>query len=109
MVDCAAAVEDALQSFSRTRAEVVEHGYLMDTGDRAKRCARFGSGSLAFEVLAGVGFERNGGSAPLLRTVVHQAVFADIKESATGAAIPLVRQAAADVLLKMIEVGKREH
>ena len=109
MVECAAAVEDSLQSFSRTRAEVVEHRYLMDTRDGAERRAGFAAVSLALEVLACIGFERNGGSAPLLRTVVHQAVFADIKESATGAAIPLVRQAAADVLLKMIEVGKRKH
>ena len=108
-VECAATVEDSLQSFSRTRPEVVEHRYLMDTRDRAERRARFTAVSLALEVLACIGFERNCGSAPLLRTECTKPSSQTPKESSAGAAIPLVRQAAADIILKMIEVGKRKH
>ena len=39
---------------------------------------------------------------------MHKAVLADVEEPAAGAAMPLVRQATAGVLLKMIEMRERK-
>src|SRR5580704_15305345 len=103
-VDRAVPVEDSLESLPRTRTEIVKHRHLMHAGDRAERCAAFGTSGLALEVVVRVGFEWDSGMPALLGTVVHQAVLADIKEAPAGPAMPLVGQPAAGVLLKMIEV-----
>jgi hypothetical protein len=65
-VDFAAAVEDALERFPRTRSEIVKHGDLVNAGDGAERRAGFGAGGFAPKIVACVGFERDGRMAALL-------------------------------------------
>src|SRR5256885_1224670 len=40
---------------------------------------------------------------------MHQSVLADVEESPAGAAVPVIWQAAPDVLLKLIEMRERKH
>src|SRR6266852_4657099 len=70
-----------------------------------RRAAFFGE-VLAAHVIARVSRERHSGIATLLRTVVNQAVFADVEIARPGAATPLVWQALRYVVLESIDAGK---
>src|SRR5207247_5153592 len=67
-------------------APEVDHGDLLHAGDRAARGAGLVGKELVLEVGWCVLVERDGGVAPLLRTVVDQPVFADVEVAAAGAA-----------------------
>src|ERR1700681_4226273 len=101
-------VENPRQCFPRMLAKFVEHGGLMYARNCAQRCTGFWASRFTPDILHGVLIQRNCGPAALLRAVMHQPVLADIKKPAAGAAMPVIRQSSADVLLKMIEMRERE-
>ena len=76
--------------------------------DSAERRAAFWLRGLPHHIFPRVLFERNGGISTLLRTVMHQAVFADIKKAASRGAMPLIRQRANDILLKSVKMSEGE-
>src|SRR5690242_19338056 len=80
----------------------IEDRYLVNTRHRAMRGAGFFAEILAPQVFARVVFQRNRRIAPLLRAVVHQAVFSDVEIPRSGAASPVVRLARRNVVLKRI-------
>src|SRR5256885_1774674 len=87
-----ASCDNAVQSGARLGTKAVEHRRLMHAGDGAKRGAAFCLSAFAHDILARVLRERDGGMSALLRTVVNQAFFADIKKPATRRAMPLIRE-----------------
>ena len=72
-------------------APEIENRNLVDAGNRAVRSAGFFCQIFAVHVLTRVFLELNRGIAALLRTVMHQPVFADIEIARTRATAPLVR------------------
>jgi len=62
----------------------------------------------ALDIVPSVLIEWNAGPPALLRTVMHQTLFADIQEPAASAAVPVVWQTASDILLKMVEMSERK-
>ena len=52
--------------------------------------------------------ERNGRMTALLRTVMNRAVLANVEVAAPRATMPLVRQTANQILLKLVVVIERE-
>src|SRR5439155_7193126 len=92
-------------------APEVDHGDLLHAGDRAARGAGLVGKELVLEVGWCVLVERDGGVAPLLRTVVDQPVFADVEVAAAGAAAPVVGFAERYIPLEIVEprVGGLAH
>src|SRR5579864_8857409 len=80
-------------------APAVDDRGLMDTGDRAVRSAGLFGEVFAADILDAVLLERNARIAALLRTVVNQAVLADVQISAASAAAPPVIGLARDQIL----------
>src|SRR5262245_28072520 len=73
------------------------------TGDRAAWRAGLLSDKLPPDVVHRVARERRGRIPALLRAVVHQAIFADVKISGSGAATPVVLFSVRDIVLERIE------
>src|SRR5262245_44303314 len=59
----------------------------------------------AIDILKSIFLKRNAWVATLLRTVVHEAVLADVEISGPGTASPIVRFSGCQVFLKPIEPG----
>src|SRR5581483_3450427 len=78
----------------------------MHAGNRAMRSAALFGAILAADIVDCVFFKRNTRITALLRTIVHQAVFADIQITRSGAAAPLVRTPLRDVVLKPVDAGE---
>src|SRR5579859_4223004 len=76
----------------------------MRAGNRAARGAALGRDILAADVLDSVLFEWFGRVAALLRTVVHQAVFANVQIARARAAAPLIGPAVRDIVLEKIQL-----
>ena len=89
-------------------AELIQHGGLVNTGDSAERRAALRCRRFAQYVLARVLLERNAWTSALLRAVVDEAIFADVKEPSACAAVPFVRESSDNIALEGIEVGERE-
>src|SRR4051812_16409267 len=100
--------DNAIQSNARLRAKTVEHGGLMYARDGAKRSAAFRLCALAQDVLARVLRERNGWTPALLRTVMNQALFADIQKAPTRRTMPLIRQRLHNIALEPVVMRKRK-
>src|SRR5437870_10716148 len=83
-------------------APEVDHGDLLYAGDRAAWGAGFAGEELVLEVGRCVLVERDGGVAPLLRTVVDQPVFANVEIAAAGAGAPVVGFAQRESLLAIV-------
>src|ERR1700683_5338448 len=88
-------------------APVVHHRDLLHARDGAPRRAGFAREVFAPDIFLGVAGERHTGLAALLRTPVHQAIFANVKVARAGAATPLIRFTLRDVVLEFIEARKR--
>lgn len=86
---------------------IVEEGYVLHAGDRAK--GRAGLASVIFmpHVLPGVLLKGDGRVTALLRAVVDQAVLTDVQIAAAGAATPLPWNSTGDILLEPVEAGIR--
>src|SRR5271165_5764661 len=73
----------------------------------ARHCAVWSTALFGEELAANVGdrvlLHRYAGIAALLRTVVHQAVFADVEVTRTRATAPLVGPAVGNVVLEPVE------
>src|SRR5579863_6593295 len=80
----------------------------MHAGNGAERRARFGSRGFAADIVDVVIFKRDTGMAALLGAIVHQAVLTNVQKASAGAAMPVVGETAADVFLKMVEMGEGE-
>ena len=59
----------------------------------------------AVDVVHGVLLEWNSRIAALLRAVVNQTVFANVKVTSPGAALPFVLDAVRDIVLKIVHTG----
>ena len=81
----------------------IEDRNLVHAGHRAVRRAAFFREIFAADIVARVSLERNARIAALLRTIVHQPVFADIEIARAGAAAPVIRQTLGDVVLKRVD------
>src|SRR5208282_6686581 len=79
----------------------------MNAGDRAMRRAAFLGEEFALPPGLRVLIERNAGVAPLLRAVVHEAVFANVEVARPGAASPFVLAPRGDVVLESIHARER--
>src|SRR5262249_24091100 len=73
----------------------------MHAADRAIRRARLRCREFPPDVLDRVVFERYPWIPALLRTVVYEAVLADVEVAGAGAAAPLIRLAIRQVVLKV--------
>ena len=87
-------------------APIVEHSDLVNAGDGAVRGARFFRIELAVAALGGVLGERDARIAALLRTVMDEAVLANVEIARAGAAAPIVFAARGDIVLKRIHARK---
>lgn len=87
-------------------APAVEDGNLVHARNRAMRCTAFFGEIFAAHVIAGVGCQRHARIAALLRTIMHESVFADVEIARARAAAPFIRQALRDVVLKSIDAGE---
>ena len=67
------------------------------------RRARLGRVELPAKIIQRVVHQRNARIAALLRAPVDEAVFADIEIARSGTAAPLVRFAARNIMLELIE------
>src|SRR5690606_16894966 len=81
-------------------APLVEDARPVHAADRAERRAGLLGVELAADVLARVLRERDARVAALLRAVVHEALLADVEVAGAGAALPVVRLAVDEVVLK---------
>src|ERR1700679_2044551 len=79
----------------------------MHAGNGATRRATFLRHKLPLALLVRVLQQRNAGITALLRTVMNQAVFANVQVARAGSAAPVVFQPLGDVLLKLIDPRKR--
>src|SRR5439155_22684148 len=79
-------------------------GRAVDARSRRRGAARFLRDGLAAHVLDCVLVERLCRVPALLRTVMHQAVLADIQISRAGAAAPVVLTAVRDIVLEKIQL-----
>src|SRR5262249_673552 len=80
----------------------------MHARDGAIWRARFDGFGFPFEVVERVRGERYGRETALLRAVMREAVFANVEVAAACATMPLVRQTANQILLKLVVVIERE-
>src|SRR5436190_22421449 len=85
------------------RAQVIDVRDLVDAGNRAVWCTAFFCNEFATDVVDRVSVQRLGGITTLLRTVVHQSVFADVQVSRSSAAAPVIRLSVRNGILKGIE------
>src|SRR5512133_1167793 len=92
----------------RVLAQLVDLGNTMDTADRAKRRALLYAVVLAPQIIAAVLLQRNARMAALLGTPVDEAVLTDVQIPAAGAAVPAVRPAVRQVLLKPVVIREVE-
>src|SRR5579883_3390610 len=86
-------------------APEIEVRHLVHTRHRAARGAFLHGAVFAADVVDRVFHQRLGRIAALLRTVVHQAVLADVEIAGAGAASPLVLDAVRDVVLEIVDLG----
>src|SRR6516225_7352603 len=86
---------------------VVNHRHLLDAGNRAARRAGFHGVILVFEVLPTVLLQRNARVTSLLRTVMHQPLLANVKVAAPGTTAPLMRGAASNIPLELVQPSIR--
>src|SRR6185369_4547395 len=84
----------------------IKNRYLMHARNRAMWGARFFRDVFTADVGGCVVFQRNSWVAALLRTVVNQAVLADIEVTRAGAASPLIRAPLRDVVLESVDAGE---
>ena len=63
---------------------------------------------LPVEVFLRILFERNPGTASLLRTPVHKPVLAYVQITASGATVPVVGQALSEIVLELVVVCESE-
>src|ERR1019366_2751559 len=87
------------------RAPEVHIGGVVHAGDGAARRATFFGDELPADMLDRIVRQRNRRIAALLRTVMHQAILANVQVPGAGPAFPLVLTAMSDVVLKEIETG----
>src|SRR5262245_26118118 len=85
-------------------AQVINLCDTMHAADRAERGTSLFDVVLTMQVLVGVPLERDAWMTALLRTPVHETVFADVQVAAAGAAVPIVRQAGRQVALETVVV-----
>ena len=69
------------------------------------RGARFLCKELAPDVFARVPLQGHARKATLLRTIMHQAMLADVEEARACAAAPFIRHAKGYVFLKAVQPG----
>src|SRR5260370_30800994 len=84
-------------------APVVHIGSLVGAGDSAVGRTMLLHQELTADVIYRVFQQRNSWNATLLRTVMHQAIFADIKIAGARAAAPIVGLAHGNVFLEFVE------
>src|SRR5688572_5728165 len=82
---------------------MVDHGYLLDAPNRAGWGAGLLCEVLPMHVREGILLERNARISTLLRTVVDQAVLADVHVARASAASPVVCLSASEILLKPVD------
>src|SRR5579863_9820231 len=87
-------------------APSIEDGNLVNARNGAVRSAAFFGEIFAAHVIARVSCEGHAGIAPLLRAVMHQPVFANVKVASAGTASPRIGQALSDVVLEGIDAGE---
>src|ERR1022692_2588448 len=86
------------------RAPEIQVRNLVHAGNRTARRAGFFGQELAPDVGYGVFGERLGRISALLRTVVHQAVFADVQIAGASPAAPAVLPAVRNIVLEIVEL-----
>ena len=69
---------------------MVQHGHFLNATDRAGGGAALAGKVFPPHILERVFLDRDPGIAPLLRTVVDQAILADVDVAGAGAAAPIV-------------------
>src|SRR5262245_2923554 len=84
-------------------APVIDDRDLLDAPHSAGRSTRLSRKVVPFHVSERVFFERDGGIAALLGTIVDQTVLADIEVPRAGPASPIVGSAAGQVVLEPIQ------
>jgi hypothetical protein len=102
------ALDYARQGFSRALSKSIEHRCLVNARYGTEGGTLFSDSGFPHDILAPVMLQRDAGTPPLLRTVMNQAVLADVKKPAAGSAVPIVRQTLEKVPLKRVQVGERE-
>jgi len=102
------ALDYSRQGFSRALPKSIEHRCLVNARDGTEGGTFFSDSGFPYDILAPVMLQRDGGTSPLLRTVMNQAVFADVKKPAAGSAVPIVGQTLEKVPLKHVQMGERE-
>src|SRR5580704_7700910 len=78
----------------------------MHAGYGAIRRTGFFGEIFAADVVDGVIGERSPGISALLRTVMHQAVFANVQVTRAGAAAPIVGTSFGNVVLEAVDTGE---
>ena len=78
----------------------------MHAGNGATRRASFLGHKLALALLVGIFQQRNARITPLLRTIMNQAVLANVQIPCAGAATPIVLQSLCYVVLKLINASE---
>ncbi len=86
-------------------APVVDVRHLMHAGDGAVGGTGLLRQKFALYIFSPIFRQWNAGPAALLRAIMHQPVFADVKVARSGAAAPVIRLAVDDGFLKVIEAG----
>src|SRR5215471_19805851 len=79
----------------------------MHAGNSAPRRAAFLGQKLAMAPLARVLGERNAGISTLLRTVMHQPVFANVQVARARAAAPIVLASGGNIALETVDARER--
>jgi hypothetical protein len=85
------------------RAPGIDGGYLVNTGHGAARGAALFCKKFAMALLVSVLHQRDARVSALLRTIMDQAVFANIEIARACAAAPVVFFPARDIVLKFID------
>jgi len=80
---------------------------LMHAGNGAARRATFLRHEFALALLVRIFEQRHAGIPALLRTIMDQAIFADVQVARAGAAPPVVFEAFGDVVLELINARER--
>src|SRR5271154_1290072 len=75
----------------------------MNAGNGATRGAALLGEEFAVALFVGVLGQRNAGVAALLRAVMHQTVFADVKITRSGATPPVILLPFGDIVLELID------
>src|ERR687896_1314639 len=93
----------------RIRAQFVHLRDSVHAAHCATRCAALGHVILPPQIFWTVMLQRNAGPPTLLGTPMHETVFADVEVTTARTAMPVVRLAVREVLLKAAVVRKIEH